>query len=231
MAELEERTGVPRTTIHFWSRERLLPDAEKPAPNAAYYDQRHIRRIRLLDRLRRPPLGPLPLPLVRRVVQLVELGIELESAVSLERSVLGSLPNDLPASSLTSRELAEEAGVTPAFVEEMQEVLLLVPPPGSPATWDALDLLLVRTCAALVRGTGLPLEAARRISETIRALSRYEMELRNRAVQGADDGAAAELTGRIQAGVNLIHGYLFYRWRLHDIAELGAGLLPNEEER
>jgi hypothetical protein len=46
------------------------------------------------------------------------------------------------------------------------------------------------------------------------------MALRNQAVTERDDAESAELTLQIQKAVHVIHGYLFYRWRLHDIAEL-----------
>ena len=230
MQELEERTGVPRTTIHYWAREGLLPDLDKTAANAALYGERHVDRVELLDRLREPPLGPLPLPLLRRVIQLVELGVEVEAAVSLERAVLGGLGENLGKGVFSTDELAREADVPSTFIREMREVGLLVPPPGEGERWDPLDAHLVRVCRDLARETGLSLQVAAPISDAIRTLSRYEMDLRNRAVRGLDPGAAVDLTGRIQNGVNLIHAYLFYRWRLHDIAALGAGLQPQEDE-
>ncbi|MEM7052616.1 MAG: MerR family transcriptional regulator [Acidobacteriota bacterium] len=221
MKQLVELSGLPRSLIHFYLREGILPAGEKTARNAATYSSRHLEILAALARLREPPLGPLPLPLQRRVIELYERGVELEVAVALEQAVLG----EAGAAASDGRryspeELAQTAGVEVAFINELEAVGLLVPPPGERPAFDANDLQIVTLCRDLVAQTGLPLEVARPIGDAIRQLSAYEMSLRNRAVARLDDRQAAQASLAIQQGINIIHSYLFYRWRLHDIARL-----------
>lgn len=45
MAELERRTGVDREVIRILLRKGLIPQPDRPARNAAIYDERHVRAI------------------------------------------------------------------------------------------------------------------------------------------------------------------------------------------
>lgn len=51
MRELEQRTGVRREMIHFYFRNGLLPDPERPKPNVADYGEEHVRSILAIRRL------------------------------------------------------------------------------------------------------------------------------------------------------------------------------------
>jgi len=51
MAELVAETGVPAPTIKYYLREGLLPAGERTSPNQVKYDQRHVRRIKLVRAL------------------------------------------------------------------------------------------------------------------------------------------------------------------------------------
>lgn len=219
MRELEAATGVPRSTIHYYLRQGILPPAEKAARNSASYGEHHLRRLGAIARLRE--LGvQLPLTLLKRAAELMDRDVEPEVAIDLERAVVGAAPTGAPTRPMSAPELASAAEVPVAFVEQLIEARLLVPIPGDPPSFDGTDLRLVRLTQSLVEATGLAPAVATRISDTVRDLSRYEMELRNRAVAGRGDAESFELTLRIQEGVHLIHSYLFYRWRLHDIARL-----------
>lgn len=52
MAELVQRSGVPRATIHSYARRGLLPPPQRPAPNRFLYDERHVRALHLVRLLR-----------------------------------------------------------------------------------------------------------------------------------------------------------------------------------
>jgi len=51
MAELSHRTAVPVPTIKYYQREGLLPAGEHTSPNQVRYDERHVRRIKLVRAL------------------------------------------------------------------------------------------------------------------------------------------------------------------------------------
>jgi DNA-binding transcriptional MerR regulator len=51
MRELEQRTGVNREVIRILIREGLVPQPERPARNAAEYDERHVAAIAAVRQL------------------------------------------------------------------------------------------------------------------------------------------------------------------------------------
>jgi len=53
ISELAKRSGVPRTTIHFYLREGLLHPPVKTGKTMAYYDQSHLSRLDLIQKAKR----------------------------------------------------------------------------------------------------------------------------------------------------------------------------------
>jgi DNA-binding transcriptional MerR regulator len=52
ISAVEKATGVPRSTIHFYVREGLLPRPQKTAASRALYTQDHVRLVELIDKLK-----------------------------------------------------------------------------------------------------------------------------------------------------------------------------------
>lgn len=52
ISELVRRSGVPKTTIHYYLREGLLHQPIKTGRTMAYYDETHLKRLQLINRLR-----------------------------------------------------------------------------------------------------------------------------------------------------------------------------------
>ena len=57
MKDLETRTDVSREAIHFYLREGLLPEPERPKRNVAHYNEGHVARIKLIKRLQEEAEG------------------------------------------------------------------------------------------------------------------------------------------------------------------------------
>jgi DNA-binding transcriptional MerR regulator len=72
IAELSERSGVPRSTIKFYLREGLLPAGAAHARNQASYGGPHLERLRLVRALRE--VCGLPLEAVARVARELDRG-------------------------------------------------------------------------------------------------------------------------------------------------------------
>lgn len=70
IAELSRRSGVPVPTIKYYLREGLLPAGELTSRNQARYDDRHVRRLRLIRAL--TDLGQVPLSGVRTVLEALD---------------------------------------------------------------------------------------------------------------------------------------------------------------
>ncbi|MGO9566955.1 MAG: TetR family transcriptional regulator [Desulfomonilaceae bacterium] len=50
--DLEERSGVPRTTIHFYLRRGLLQPPSKTGRTMAYYDESHLKRLQDIQKIK-----------------------------------------------------------------------------------------------------------------------------------------------------------------------------------
>ena len=70
MSQLERVSGVPRTTIHFYLREKLLCPGLKTSATRALYSQRHLDRLSAVERLKKEGLS---LPAIKQ-----ELGEDRE---------------------------------------------------------------------------------------------------------------------------------------------------------
>ncbi|MEY2850062.1 MAG: hypothetical protein RI885_2729 [Actinomycetota bacterium] len=75
MAQLSSVAGIPIGTIKFYLREGLLPAGERTSPNQADYDERHLRRLRLIRGL--IEVGRLSIVEARRVVDAIDSDIGL----------------------------------------------------------------------------------------------------------------------------------------------------------
>ena len=59
--DLEEKSGVPRTSIHFYLRQGLLHPSRKTGRTMAYYDESHVQRLKEIRRLKQGSRVPLAL--------------------------------------------------------------------------------------------------------------------------------------------------------------------------
>jgi DNA-binding transcriptional MerR regulator len=106
IAELSRRSGVPTPTLKFYLREGLLPAGRRTAPNQADYDERHLRRVRLVRAL--VEVGRLGLGDVRRVVQAVEdEAVPIGRAIGIAHWALDAQRAALPGDEETDAALAE----------------------------------------------------------------------------------------------------------------------------
>lgn len=57
--ELVEKSGVPRTTIHFYLRQGLLHPPRKTGRTMAYYDASHLQRLREIENIKQGSRVPI----------------------------------------------------------------------------------------------------------------------------------------------------------------------------
>ena len=229
MKELEQATGIPRTTIHFYFREGMLPAPEKSAVNAAVYTDEHVQRLLLIKRLKDGTEGPMPMYLIRRILELVDQGVAPDVAIALERAVLAENAVPDSAGPFTIEELSKMSGVPLSELRRYVEYgLLLITPGQEDAPFDQLDAAMAREFYEVMTQMGWTAEDFAPISKKIREISDYEWELRNRAVYGKKIEISVKMRARMQQFANFMHRYLFYRARLHNIeSELISKQAPN----
>lgn len=172
MQELAERSGLPRTTIHHYTREGLLPPARKTAPNAAEYDEAHLERLRLISRLRDEEGGGLSIPEIREVLALRESGVDLRGAVRLVKEDVA--PPD-GADWAERAGLAEAAGCSLTFVEALEAAGLL--PTERDGTYTPGDLLVTRACHGVCEGRGVDAADLTPLADLIREVGHYSETL------------------------------------------------------
>ena len=90
--ELEQASGVPRSTIYFYVREGLLPTAQKAAASRAVYSECHVELLDEIARLKEAglPLGDIKRALSARVESAGCLDFDLvaEQTVQIRQSIL-----------------------------------------------------------------------------------------------------------------------------------------------
>ncbi|HEX6471389.1 MAG TPA: MerR family transcriptional regulator [Streptosporangiaceae bacterium] len=88
ISELSDRSGLTVQTIKFYLREGLLPKGTATSTTRAYYDERHLRRLRLIRALRE--VGDLPIAAITRIVTaLDDEKIELPDLLGIAQHALG----------------------------------------------------------------------------------------------------------------------------------------------
>ncbi len=216
MKDLVEATGMPRTAIHHYQREGLLPAAVKTAANAAVYGPEHVERLGLIRALRGNEMGPLPLGGVRQVLDMVDRGVEPEVAVALHALPRGVGAAESDASAKVERTLsdvARGAGLSLSVARDLHKSGLLVgrPGEGEARVFDEADAIAAGLIADLLGGEGVRPADLDPIAELMGELVRYERALTGLAIAGLDSEQAAERRHVMYRGLHALHTYLYSR--------------------
>jgi len=118
MKDLETRTDVSREAIHFYLREGLLPEPERPKRNVAHYNEGHVARIKLIKRLQEERF--LPLSVIRQMLERAEAAADDVGGLAGFEFALASLLNgDVPEPDQALAVVAERAGMAAADVRRL----------------------------------------------------------------------------------------------------------------
>ncbi len=216
MKDLVEATGVPRTAIHHYQREGLLPPAVKTAANAAVYGVEHIERLGLIRALRGNEMGPLPLSGVRQVLDMVDHGVEPDVAAALHALPGGVRAAESDASPKVERTLsdvARDAGLSLSVARELHRSGLLVGKPGedNSRVFDEADAMAARLLADVLAGEGLRPADLSPIAELMGELVRYERALTGLATAKLNAKQTAARRHAMYRGLHALHTYLYSR--------------------
>ena len=216
MQELARQSGLPRTAIHHYVREGLLPPAHKTAPNAARYEQAHLDRLELISRLRSDDGDgrPLSIPEIHRVLEHVDAGAELRVAVRLVEEGVEPTPTE-GGTWRTPAELAAAAGLATGFVEALVAAEL-VGGGRDEAPFTPADLLVARACEAACANPGVEPPDLTPLADLLREVGNYSATLADvhaaRAAASADDPATAEpQAGRLDRDLAALCDVLLWR--------------------
>jgi DNA-binding transcriptional MerR regulator len=127
---VEERTGLSRDTIHYYVKEGLVHAPEKTAATVAWYDARHVARLKSIRALR---AAGLPLAAVRRLLSdpsivalplsaLEALGLSL-AAVKLEEVPRAPVCSDRARALAARLRLADRLDENPALCDALDALV------------------------------------------------------------------------------------------------------------
>ncbi len=227
MRHLTERTGCPRSTVQHYIREGLLPPPKKLARNSAVYDEQHVQRLESIQRAKellgdRPPVAQL-----RRVLELVDHGVEPEVAVTLQRAVWLEVGDSIDASdnsSYSTTGLAKHLGISAGRVKAMARAGVILPAPGAGrARFDGLDVRMAKLHLTASERLDIDLDLLAEITDLMSRISEIEMQIRNQAVRGKGTQEVAEVSAELQSLGNAWQPYVRLRLRQRDIAQQGLG--------
>ena len=119
MSELESAAGVPRSTIHYYLREGLLPSPTRTATNRTLYTDSHLD---LLGEIRRLQLDGLPLDAIKSRLETAVSSVRPEEvdlskqSEALRRSILETAARAFAANGYKRTRVADiirKLGITP----------------------------------------------------------------------------------------------------------------------
>lgn len=211
MKELEQRTGLGRDTIHFYIREGLLAEPERPKRNVAIYTDDHVRRLRLIRRLQEERF--FPLSVIRDIVNKIdELSDGSGTLTSMDVVLFSIIYGTAPTDDVPLEEAAAAAGLTMAQAQDLIEVEVIEPvKTDNGLMLDFRDVALINVAGEMVAAgytaeAGFPLTTLAWHVNAVRQLAKDEVAIFRQYL--SDDvplEAAAEMAER---GVELLNRLL-----------------------
>lgn len=123
MRELEKISGFSRATINFYIKEGLLPSPEKSAKNMAYYNDKFVQRLKLIQKLKDAGLS---LAQMKKFLSRESTSINIDPLLNTIRSVNKLIPfssNGQPA----SIEQIKELGIDAETIRQLIDFSVIVP--------------------------------------------------------------------------------------------------------
>jgi DNA-binding transcriptional MerR regulator len=222
MRDLALAADLPRTTIHHYLREGLLPDPKRTAANASTYGPEHLERLELLKALRGPELGPLPLEEIRLVLALVEQGLSPAEAVELmalgrrgraEESGGDPAEGVRRSGALSLRDVARRTGRDSRELRHLIDAgLLASAEDGGSRGFDAVDLAAVSSCARLL-DAGLAAADLKPLADLLGEVKAYETVLEDLVTSTKPQPEADAIRATMRGAFRDLHVYLLARAR------------------
>lgn len=179
MRDVCARTGLPRSTIHHYIREGLLPQPTKTGRNTALYDEEFVRRASLVKTLQEKT--HMPLASIRETLNgmpdaAVET-IDVERFANVTRTIAESL-RLASNRELSRKELCARTGFKPAELDRIAKDGFIDPIERNGATYYTSVDARIALALSRFRGAGVTPERGFAGSpQIVKAYRRYLTEL------------------------------------------------------
>ena len=180
MRELEKLTGLSRTMINFYIREGLLPIPEKSAKNMAYYDERFIKKLQLIQKLKN---AGIPLAQIKQILNnendLVDVDPLLDSMKSINK-LFPLLASDDPV----TIEQIMEAGIEKEIIDGLIKLYVILPIDSEKHLFPA-DSITICRLTKYFYDYGMPLGAAKDFIHELRKVIDVEIHAFKKYIKDA----------------------------------------------
>jgi len=219
MRDLAIAASLPRTTIHHYLREGLLPEPDRTAANAATYGPEHLDRLMLLKALRGPELGPLSVSEIRQVLPWIDEGLSPAEAVGLAAlqrrglAAMGKTDGSLtaPEQTLGLREVARRLDREPRELRQLLEAGIIDPSSRSGSGGlDAADVAAADSCLRLV-DFGIEARHLEPLVELTKEMRNYEGVLEELVCGSRSDDEVGAVRKELRTAFRELHLYLLSR--------------------
>lgn len=172
--ELAAEAGISVELLRSYQSKGLLA-APRHEGRVAWYDDRHLRRLREILDLKHQGYS------LRMIAHLLEQGaVSATSASSVAGAMLADTWGDVEEETLTLRQLAERTRVPPSMLRSLEASGIVQPRRGEDgAPYTTADVRAVRMLLSLISG-GLPIEE-------FLAVARTQIEASREVATGAID--------------------------------------------
>ena len=171
--DLAQQSGIPSRTIRFYNTTGLLP-APLLRGRVAYYNQEHLLVLNIIKELKEQQ--NLPLDVIKHLLEIRAQQGDLQMNLALKQRLMRPLTTGGQSVQLSSEELVQQTGVTPAQLAELTSKGLLFPIEGEAgeSIFSGDDVLLIRLYQHLEQ-LGLPIALPALIRFQMRQLTRSEI--------------------------------------------------------
>lgn len=178
MKDLEAQTGVSREAIHFYLREGLLPEPDRPKRNVAYYSDEHVMRIKAIKQLQQDkalPLGEIKKLLAKFDYNSYAAGDDLAKFEIVMRMQLNG---EVPADDEEINEVADRLDMRVADIRAMGELgVIEITEEGDKSTIDFRDVAIIERLARLNElGMGFDADHVARFASFITKVAKLEVD-------------------------------------------------------
>ncbi|MCG6909617.1 MAG: MerR family transcriptional regulator [Deltaproteobacteria bacterium] len=125
MKDLIKKTGVSREMIHYFVREGMLPPVEKPLPNQARYEERHVERILLIKKLQQKHF--LPISQIKKIIRDKRLEVEDEELLEIKSAYFETNDYLMPEEIKGENTFLEYTGMSPERLKDFENYRIIVP--------------------------------------------------------------------------------------------------------
>ena len=125
MRELIKRTGVSREMIHYYTREGMLPPVEKPLPNQARYEERHVERILLIKKLQQKKF--LPISQIKKIIKNGTLHPDDEELLDIKSSYFDAADYLMPEKIIGEQAFLDYSGMSLDRLKDFEKFNIIVP--------------------------------------------------------------------------------------------------------